>query len=117
MKIVSKGNYTFIYEQNKNDIECTAFFNGNHMKQSDIARYLGFTRAAISQILKRSLQKIYYQTKKKNKHLNPIEVTSMLAEILGVKTMVQYSKFFESLPSKVKKEIRDYAYEKKYVKA
>ena len=81
------------------------------MSGSDIANELGISRMAVSQSLKRSLKKIYYSLKKKNKHSDPFQVAVTMSQILRVSSDCdkEMEKFFNLFPAEIKNEIKHHA--------
>ena len=110
MKIVNKGEFVLLFDEDKKkEINCVAYLKGSHMNQEDIADQLGFTKGAVSQIVKRSLHKIYKNVEKKNKHLNPLEIVLVISELFDVKTRIQFNKFYRSFPKPIKKQVEEEA--------
>lgn len=116
-KAVPIGNEQILYlEKDKDDeVWCTIYKENCHMTQREIAKAVGYAEPVICDIVRRSLDKIFRMIKKKNKNLNPIELTALVGELLNVKTDVQYKRYFRSIPKDIKNEVINYAIEKKYI--
>jgi len=109
------GNHVLFFEKDNMDkIHCTIYEKDIHMTQRDIAKQIGCAEPIICNVMKKSLRKFYNMIKTKNKNLNPIEVTALVAEMLNVKTNVQYKRYFRALPNEIKKEVREYARKNNY---
>ena len=81
------------------------------MNGSEISKELGVTRQAISQMLKRSLGKIYKETKKLDKEMSPFETAVMAVYILQIDTN-DIGSFFKLFPPDIRTEIKEDAYKK-----
>jgi len=84
---------------------CVVYETGKHMTGQDIADNLKISRSAVSQSLKRSLATIYRHLKIRNRMLRPIDIALIMADMLNVKTEVQYEKFFRLFNTKIRGEI------------
>ena len=112
----SKNGYSLFLEKIDDDnIECIAFKTGIPMNSADIAKNLKVSRSAVSQSLKRSIKKIYDRLSNKNKSLSSIEIICIMAELFNVKSQLEYKKFFNLFPEKVKGEVYDDARETGYI--
>ena len=107
-------DHVLILEKDKDDkIHCTIYEKNVHMTQRDIAETTGIAEPIVCLLMRSSLRKFYNNIKRNNKHLNPIELTALVSEMLNVKTSVQYKRFFRALPKEIKDEVCSYA-EKNY---
>ena len=104
----------YLEKDNHNEVYCTLYKENIHMTQKEIASAIGYTEAAVCKIIKKGLSNIFRIMKRKNKHLNPIEVTALIGELLNVKTDVQYKRYFQALPNDIKDEVIEYANQKNY---
>ena len=105
-KVVSKEGYSFFIERDENeDIECTAYITGDHMKGQEIADIIGISKSAVSQAIKRSMKKIYYSMKYRY-DCNPVEAVCLMANLFNVNSEEQYNKFFKLFPPDIKGEVR-----------
>lgn len=104
------GNHVMFLEQDNMDkIYCTIYEKDIHMTQREIAKNTGYAEPIICRLMKSSLRKFFNTIRRNNRHLNPIEVTALVAEMLNVKTDVQYKRYFRALPNEIKKEVSRYA--------
>jgi len=87
------------------DVNCVKHETGKHLSGTMIAEKLNISRAAVSQILKRSIKKIYLSLKNSNKEYSTIQIISGMAKLFNIKTESEYKKFFRLLPENVKGEI------------
>lgn len=94
-KIVSKKN--------------VKFKNGKHMSGQEIADKLNISRAAVSQTLKRSIEKVFISLKKKNKNQSNIKIMSVMANEFNIQSNIEYQKFFRLFPERIKRNIYDEA--------
>ncbi len=102
-KIVStKEGYSFFID-NKG---CVCYETGRHITGEDVAKELKVPRVATSQPLHRSLTRIYYALKKRNKYLTPVDIMILIAnDICGCETDNEYQKFYKLFPSRIKGEV------------
>ena len=104
--ISSKDGYSLFIEQEKEkEMKCTAYITGDHMKGQEIADVIGLSKSAVSQIIKRSMKKIYYSMKYRY-DCNSIEAVCLMANLFNVQTEEQYDKFFKLFPQEIKGEVR-----------
>lgn len=113
---VKEEGYTLFIEKKMNDINCVAYETNKHMSGQEVGEILGISRAAVSQILKKSIKKIFFSLKNKNKKCNSVQIISSMAKLFNVKTNSQYKKLFKLFPKEVRKEIREEAYKNGYCK-
>lgn len=111
---IGKNHILYLEKDNKDEVWCMMYEEDCHMTQREIAKAMGFTEPAICQIVKRGLRKIFKKVRMKNRHLNPIELTALVGELLNVKTDVQFQRYFRALPEEIRKEVSNYAIEKNY---
>lgn len=85
---------------------------GNRYKQeipmsgADIAKELGVTRQAVSNTLKRAMEKVFKEMKKLNKGMDAFEVAvGMAVGWDAANTTAEMQKFFTLFPPKIRKEI------------
>lgn len=71
---------------------------------AEIARELGISRQAVSNTLKRGLEKTFKTLKKENKDMDAFEVAIGMAEGLQVE---DHNKFFRLFPPAIRKEIEE----------
>lgn len=76
------------------------------MTGADIGKILGISRAAVSQILKKSISKIYFILKNKNKNISSTEILCGMAKGFNLQEY-QYKKFFKLFPKEAKEEIKN----------
>jgi len=101
----------FLEKDSKDEVYCTIYEEDCHMTQREIAKAIGYTEPAVTQIIKKSLAKIFRSVRNKNKSLNPIELTALIGQILNVKTDVQFQRYLRSLPNEIRIEVSKYAEE------
>jgi predicted transcriptional regulator len=76
------------------------------MNGADIAREIGITRQAVSNILKKAMGKVYIEVGKLDKTMKPFEISCMMLRILDVPSdSDEIKKFYNLFPPKIKKEI------------
>ena len=84
------------------------------MNGQEIADALGITRSAVSQTLKRALEKVYLETKKQMK-LDPFDTAVVMATMFNPAVAIDgtdLKDFFKLLPPKVRKEVETSALER-----
>lgn len=114
VKVVSKNNGISLYfEKTNNNINCVAYETGKHTTGQDIGNYLNISRAAVSQTLKRTIKKIFYNLKRNN-NVSNIKIITSMAEVFNVKNGKQYRNFFKLFPNNIKDEIYDDAIRRGY---
>lgn len=99
-----------VSEANTDAIADTGYTKLPPMTGTEIAKELGITRQAVSNTLKRAMQKAFDEMKKLNKDMDAFEVAAMMA--MGwdaANTVAEMKKFFTLFPPKVRKEIEDAA--------
>jgi len=115
VKVIStKEGYSFFIDEHigkKRKKNFAVYLTGKSMTGSEISKDLRITRMAVSQSLKRSLKKIYYNLKKNNRSLDPFEIAVTMSQILCVSLDCynEVNKFFNLFPRDIKEEIRYYA--------
>lgn len=83
------------------------FESMNPMTGAQIAKELGITRQAISNTLKRAMDKVFAETKKLEKGMNNFEVAVMMSQIFGVDqdSEEELKKFFKLFNPATRKKI------------
>jgi predicted DNA-binding protein YlxM (UPF0122 family) len=73
---------------------------------AEIAKELGISRQAVSQALKRSMEKMYKNVRKMDPSWGPFETAVVMSQILKVEEP-DLSKFIKLLPPKIRKEVEE----------
>ena len=115
-KIVNKDRYCLFFERDDEGVvKCTAYESGRHLNGEEIARALGITRSAVSQILKRTVRNVYYKLRRYNSSdVSTSQIVAIMAEMFEIKTDKEYRKFFRLFPEKIQGEVHRDAYKKGY---
>lgn len=79
------------------------------MSGSEISRALGITRQAVSQALKRAMEKTYRGLLSEKITDNPIETVLFMREWFGVVDEEDIEQFFDLFPKDIQDEIREHA--------
>lgn len=80
---------------------------------SEIAKELKVTRQAISNVLKRAMEKFYIKTKQLDTSWDPFEVSCAMLRMLGVANNTEdIKKFYNLFPPQIRNEIEACALEK-----
>lgn len=109
-KIVSRNDgVTLFFEKRKDIIDCIAYETGKHMSGQEIGEKFNISRARVSQILKKSIKRIFYSIKIKNSDLNIIQIIIMMAEFFNIKNQTDYKKFLRLFPKNIQGEIYEEA--------
>lgn len=105
-KIVSteKGK-TYYYDISEDNVKCTKFETNKHMSGQEISDSLHISKSAVSQILKRSVKKIYFRLRRENTCCSASQIVGNMACAFNISTDSEYKKFFRLLPDIVKGEI------------
>ena len=114
-KIVSRNEYSLFIEQIENDeIDCVAYINGMPMKQTEVADQLNLSKSAVSQSLRRSINKIYRKIRNENRRLSSIQIMCTMADIFNIKSQKEYQDFFKLFPKKIQGDVYEEARETGY---
>jgi len=108
-KAVSEGKYTLFFEDRNDHIDCVAYETGRHMPIEDIANVFGVSVAASRKTLKKSLQKMYINMKKKHKDMSPCDIVSAMAIIFNINYVTEYRQFIRLFPKRIRREIYESA--------
>ena len=83
------------------------FESDRPMTGSQISKELGITRQAVSNTLKRALDKAFIEAKKMDSSWDAFDTAVVLSQIFGVEqdSEEELKKFFKLFPPKVRKEI------------
>jgi predicted DNA-binding protein YlxM (UPF0122 family) len=84
------------------------------MDGEDIAKRLGVCRQAVSQTLKRSLEKVYHEIRKMNPEFAPFQIASQMMEMFNIKSPEDAKKFYSLFPPILRSKIMEDA--KKYLR-
>jgi len=89
------------------DMTLDILFESNPMTGAQIAKELNITRQAVSNTLKRSLDKAFVEAKKIDSTWDNFTVAVVLSQIFGVNqdSEEELKKFFKLFPPKVRKMI------------
>lgn len=79
------------------------------MTGSDIARELGVSRQAVSQILRKAVSKVYTGLIEEKVTESPLETVKFMRDWFGVEVEDDIKQFLDMLPSDVLQEVRDEA--------
>jgi hypothetical protein len=108
-KAVSKGKYTLFFEDCKDYIDCIAYETGRHIPIEEIANAFGVSVSASRKTLKRSIQKIYSNMKKKHKDMSPCDIVSAMAVIFNINYITEYKQFLRLFPKRIRRELYETA--------
>ena len=98
------GVIDYIEEQEKSDFNFKLITE--QKTGAEIAKELGITRQAISNILKRSMEKVYKEARKVDTTWGPFETATAMSIMFNVEDQ-EINKFFRLFPPKIRKEIED----------
>lgn len=82
---------------------------GRAMSGSEISRKLGITRQAVSQALKRAMEKTYYGLLDRKITENPTETVLFMRDWFGIIDDEDIEQFFDLFPKDIQDEIRAHA--------
>jgi len=78
------------------------------MDGQEIATELGITRQAVSNLLKRGMEKFYREVQKMDREWGPFDVSCAMMKMLNVgHNYEEIKKFYKLFPPKIRKEIED----------
>jgi DNA-binding transcriptional ArsR family regulator len=77
------------------------------MSGSEISRTLGITRQAVSQALRRGMEKVYYNLLESGLTETPTETVMFMREWFGVMDDEDINQFFDLLSKEIQDEIRN----------
>jgi len=84
------------------------------MNGEEIAKALGVTRQNVSNVLKRAMKKVYFETGDLDPTWSPFQVVTVIAQMFKITNQSDISKFFALFPPDIKEEIETDA--KKYMR-
>jgi len=85
------------------------FEQTNPMTGAQIAKEIGITRQAVSNTLKRAMDKVFAEVKKLEKGMNNFEVAVMMSQIFGIDqdSEEELKKFFKLFKPATRKKIEE----------
>jgi hypothetical protein len=79
------------------------------MAIEDIASVFGVSVSASRKTLKRSLQKMYTNMKKKHRDMSPCDIITAMAVMFNINYVTEYKQFIRLLPKRVRRELYENA--------
>jgi predicted DNA-binding protein YlxM (UPF0122 family) len=106
MKVVStKEGYTLMIDLEGEEV--LAYETNCHMNAGEIADNLNITKNAISQILRRSIKKVYNTIRKNDKYITTFDIIRLMVDMFNIKEENEYRAFYKMLPVTVKENLKN----------
>ena len=109
-----EDGYSLFIEKNNNEIDCVAYPTGMPMKSTEVAKQLNISEGSISQSLRRSINKIYYDIRKNNRELSSLQIMCIMADLFNIKSQKEYKRFYKLFPKRIQGEVYEEARETGY---